>query len=245
MKRTTKNLLCLSLGGLMLGGCFTDDPAPADEVDVDTADADTSEPDPSAGSTDDGPTPPTPPGTTGPGPDTDDPDSGTADPPDTDGDNEFDFDDSPPEDYTQIDRSGMPAINSAVITDREDYNAASPADDAAGLFVPQIIENLTGLHAALDDDLIGAELVPCAVEACVGQAAPLVVPDTLSVDLSTASGFPNGRLPTDPVMDVTLAVVLLDLSAPGQGVTTLVGLNPTANDLEFSDEFPYFAAPHQ
>ena len=44
---------------------------------------------------------------------------------------------------------------------------------------------------------------------------------------------------------MTLAVVLLDLSAPGQDATTFVGvLNPAANDAEFLDTFPYLAAPH-
>ena len=39
-----------------------------------------------------------------------------------------------------------------------------------------------------------------------------VVPDTLKIDLTAAAGFPNGRKLEDPVIDVTLAVVLLDLT---------------------------------
>ena len=80
---------------------------------------------------------------------------------------------------------------------------------------------------------------------CITQAAPLVVPDTLKIDTSADAGFPNGRTLTDPVIDVTLAVVLLDLSVEGQEATSLVGvLNPAANDKAFMDAFPYLAAPH-
>ncbi|MCH9680410.1 MAG: DUF4331 domain-containing protein [Deltaproteobacteria bacterium] len=242
MKRTTKTLISLLTTGLLLGGCFSDETPPVEGADTDG--------ETDAGETDDvdPPDPPLPPpgttGTTGPDPDS----SGDASETDgeTDGETEFEFDEAPPEDYTvQIDRTGMPAVASATITDREAYNAASPADDAAGVFVDDIVANLTGLHEALDDDLIAAGLVPCDVATCVAQAGPLVIPDTLSIDLTMDAGFPNGRLPEDTVMDVTLAVVLLDLGAAGQGVTTLVGLNPTENDVEFSDQFPYFAPAHQ
>jgi hypothetical protein len=159
---------------------------------------------------------------------------------------EYDFDDTPPEDLAQVDRMGMPAINTAVISSKEDYNQASPADDAVGDFVSEIIANVTGLHAALDDDLIGAGFVPCMVDACVATAAPLVVPDTLKIDPAGPAGFPNGRMPADPVIDVTLAVVLLDLTVMGQDATTLAGLplNPPENDVDFLGEFPFLAPPH-
>jgi len=63
---------------------------------------------------------------------------------------------------------------------------------------------------------------------------------------SQSASFPNGRALTDRVVDITLAVVLLDLSAPGQSVTSFssLPLNPGANDEAFSSTFPYLAAPH-
>ena len=66
------------------------------------------------------------------------------------------------------------------------------------------------------------------------------------INLDGAAGFPNGRLAADPVVDVTLAVLLLDLSAPGQDAATLANLplNPPENDVPFLDEFPYFADPN-
>jgi hypothetical protein len=142
----------------------------------------------------------------------------------------------------QVDRMGMPAINTAVITSKDAYNQASPADDAAGTFVDEIIANVDALHQALDDDLTALALTPCATGDCVGQAAPLVVPDVIRFDPTATSGFPNGRRLDDPVIDVTLAVVLLDLGV--HPVTALVGVNPTANDRPFRPDFPYLARKH-
>jgi hypothetical protein len=158
----------------------------------------------------------------------------------------YDFDDTPPEEMTQVDRMGMPAVNTAVISSKDDYNSSSPADDIGGTFVDEIVASLEGLHAALDDDLMDAGLVPCAVDTCVAQGAPLIVPDVIHIDPSMPAGFPNGRLPADPVVDVTLAVILLDLSVEGQTAATLAGLplNPPENDAAFDTEFPYLAAPN-
>ncbi len=153
--------------------------------------------------------------------------------------------------YTRVDRMGMPAVATALITSKDTYNNADPSDDAAGTFVPEIVTNLQGLHDALDDDLVAAGLVPCVVDggngSCVTVAGPLIIPDTLSIDSGAASGFPNGRLLADPVIDVTLAVALLELTQDnGQSALTLasIPLGPPANDAEFSAEFPYLAAPN-
>ena len=169
---------------------------------------------------------------------------------DTDGDTDpiveegFAFADDAPSAYARVDRAGMPAIATAVITSKDDYNQADPVDDANGDFVAEIVASLEGLHGALDDDLTGLGLTPCAVDDCVAQAAPLVVPDVIAIDPGAGPGFPNGRLPADPVMDVTLAVVLLDLGV--HDVTLFAGLplNPPANDKAFPSTFPYLATPH-
>lgn len=149
-----------------------------------------------------------------------------------------------PEAYTRVDRMGMPAVNTAVITSKDAYNQADPTDDINGDFVAEITDNVTAIHAALDDDLTGLGLVPCAPADCLAQAAPLVVPDTLKIDTAAPAGFPNGRKLEDPVVDITLAVVLLDLvNTPGQDATTLIGVNPTANDVPFPGAYPWLAAP--
>ena len=143
----------------------------------------------------------------------------------------------------RVDRMGMPAVATAVITSKNAYNQADPADDAAGAFVSEIVANVGALHAALDDDLTGLGLTPCATGDCVNQAAPFVVPDVIRVAATQAPGFPNGRRLTDQVIDITLALILLDLNT--HNVTTLLGVNPTAGDLPFGARFPYLAPPHQ
>ena len=169
------------------------------------------------------------------------PDPTTPDP--TTPEDPFVFADDAPDAYTRVDRMGMPAINTAVISSKDAYNAADPTDDVAGMFVKEIIANVDGLHVALDDDLMGLKLTPCATADCVGQAAPLVVPDTLKIDTQGAAGFPNGRTFADPVMDVTLAVVLLDLTTHPVDLFATLPLNPPANDLAFGGQFPYLASP--
>ncbi|MEZ4240136.1 MAG: DUF4331 family protein [Myxococcota bacterium] len=104
------------------------------------------------------------------------------------------------------------------------------------------------LHGALDDDLVGLGLTPCGGSAtepsigqCIDQAAPFVVPDTLTIDVTGAAGFPNGRALADPVIDVTLALILLDLSVHDVTLFATLPLNPPANDAPFSASFPYLA----
>lgn len=154
---------------------------------------------------------------------------------------------------------------------------------AAPKWAGEITANLEALHIALADDLAG--LGACAtvtgtapdqvadVSSCVGQATgaiPVlvdgtttpattvsvgVIPDALTIDATAAPGFPNGRRLADPVMDVTLAVILLDLAEGNTGcggsctaLTLATGAtqqNPGANDKTFQAEFPFVAAPHE
>ena len=73
----------------------------------------------------------------------------------------------------------------------------------------------------------------------------LVIPDVLTIDPSLAAGFPNGRKLADPVIDVTLAAIFLDIDAPGQSAATLaqIPLNPSANDVPLPSAFPFLAPP--
>ena len=146
--------------------------------------------------------------------------------------------------YMRVDRMGMPAVATAVITSKDAYNAADPVDDSNGDFVAEITSNIDAIHVGLDAALTAALLAPCLTADCVAQAAPLVVPDTIKVDTTGPAGFPNGRLLPDPVMDVTLALVLLDLTVHGVGDLAALPLNPPANDVAFGATFPYLAAPH-
>jgi hypothetical protein len=176
----------------------------------------------------------------------------------------YDFRTETPDMYTRVDRMGMPAVATALIGSsmKEAYNDADPNDDITDvgglpMWAGEYLTNLTNLHMALEDDLGGAGLTRCSsgtgasidVSNCAFQElAPsfpvvaLIVPDTLTLDTSAAAGFPNGRRLEDPVIDVTLAVLLLDLTA--QTPADLVGvLNPAGNDVETLSEFPYLGYP--
>lgn len=178
---------------------------------------------------------------------------------------DFIFSTDPPSAYTRHDRMGMPAVSTALISDKEGYNDQDPINDAdpANPYVGEMVNNLTALHTALDDDLIGAGLVPCSMitstnglPSCVGQrvsqggptVASLVIPDHITIDPTLASGFPNGRLLSDPVIDVTLAIILLDMNAHTPTTLAELPLNPGSNDLgvegAFLTTFPFLHPPH-
>lgn len=179
--------------------------------------------------------------------------------------------------YTRVDRMGMPAVSTALVPSalKNGYNDDSPTDDLTLASAVAALGVLGDLHAAIDDDLTGLGLTPCsmtmsrdpdgagplpAIPLCAAQAvvtggppvATLVVPDTLQINPGAAAGFPNGRMLDDQVIDITLAVIFLDLEGPtgcgGSGCTagTIAGvpLNPAANDVAFLTEFPYLAAAH-
>ena len=90
------------------------------------------------------------------------------------------------------------------------------------------------------------------VSACLSQVIPgtggatpasLVVPDTIKLDLSKPMGFPNGRQLQDPVADITLAVLFLDMTKQSPATFAQIPLNPPANDRAFLSTFPFVAAP--
>lgn len=73
-----------------------------------------------------------------------------------------------------------------------------------------------------------------------------IIPDTLKLDLTRPTKFPNGRHPEDQVVDILLATLLLDMSVTGQGPNTLanVPLNPQRNDKFFLLTFPFLPTPN-
>jgi hypothetical protein len=91
------------------------------------------------------------------------------------------------------------------------------------------------------------DVEPCYTQVVPGTAGltvrELFVPDTLKLNLSLPSGFPNGRDLDDAVVDITLAFLFLDLTESGQSLRTFANLplNPGGNDVPLRSEFPYFA----
>ena len=92
------------------------------------------------------------------------------------------------------------------------------------------------------------DVIPCLVQGLgstteVATLTTLISSDTLKLDLNTPAGFPNGRRLTDPVVDLTLAVLFLDLSRHPVTTFAALPLNPPANDRPFREAFPYLAPP--
>jgi hypothetical protein len=163
----------------------------------------------------------------------------------------FVFSTEPPAAYARVDRMGAPVVATVLLptSEKDRFNRGDPIDD--GDYSEFVVPTLERLHFELDDDLAGLGLATCAVDVCVRQAVPMVVPDVLRLTLARADGFPNGRRLEDSVVDRIVAVALLDLDTPGDCMGTpctvdsfvAVPVNPVANDLAFLPDFPYLAPP--
>lgn len=194
--------------------------------------------------------------------------------------------------YSRVDRMGMPAVSTALVSSgmKNAYNDGNPSAGTGGdqevvgglpRWAPEFATSLIGIHNALNDDILAlglhhcgnnpaagvADVIGCATQT-IGTGGPrvldIVVPDTLRIDTTMPAGFPNGRRLADPVIDLTLAVVMLDLTmnAPNTFVTydrdgvggtgcggadCPVGLNPPLNDVAegvFLTTFPYLHPAH-
>lgn len=89
------------------------------------------------------------------------------------------------------------------------------------------------------------DVTPCFNQMVAGRTVrSLVVPDVLTLDMSQAGGFPNGRKLTDPVIDLELAALFLDLRKHPVDTLARIPLNPSGNDEPYPDGFPYLAPAH-
>ena len=86
------------------------------------------------------------------------------------------------------------------------------------------------------------DVTPCLQQTVGGRSvASLVVPDVITLNLAQASSFPNGRTPADPVIDLTLAVLFLDLKTHPADTLAKLPLNPSGNDRPLPTTFPYLS----
>lgn len=145
--------------------------------------------------------------------------------------------------WQTLDRVGNPAVNAVLIPFRrkDEYNAATPQDDANGLFAGDIVAALTALGTNSTN---------------IGILAGVVVTngDLLRLNLNTANstlgfgeeiystsnytGFPNGRRPGDDVVDTILFFVA---NQPSGGISD----NANQNEQPFLSTFPFLSPPHQ
>jgi hypothetical protein len=151
----------------------------------------------------------------------------------------FDFRAEPISDFERVDRMGGPATTTALLipgptggSRRQVANSTDPADDAQ--YAAEYINAIKRYHFHLGPALAAAGLATCGVVgtteentgigACLLQAlANPVIPDVLRLDTRQPSDYPNGRKPDDPVVDVLLAIALLDLGGDGNGPGTCLG----------------------
>jgi hypothetical protein len=124
-----------------------------------------------------------------------------------------------------VDRMGRPAINTVFIPNnpfepsgpslKNSFNAGDPRNDQAN-FRAEVVNSLALLFALNDPP--GGSDNPADDAASVRALADILLPDILTLDFSSASGFLNGRRLADDVID--------------------------ANDKPFSNTFPYLAPRH-
>lgn len=126
---------------------------------------------------------------------------------------------------TQVDRFGLPAINTAFVAadaDKDVFNASAPANDNQFLPVASgVIQARYGLTQSQADAL-----------------ADFALPDVQP--LGDLSGFPNGRRLEDDVIDVELGLIF---GVFGPSVPALASDGVDANDRSFG-AFPYLAGPN-
>lgn len=170
--------------------------------------------------------------------------------------------------WVQVSRLGLPLINEAVIglQDKDYWNHTTPAEDIA-LFAPYFLNPIVVRDAeAIGFYGAGAPLAACTtnggkdlesgrmdIVGVINLAPSHNIPitatgDVLRVDLGLTSGFPNGRLLTDGVVDLELGLLLCGASK----ITALVGAGgPQSNEPEAplpkggagSPKFPYLQPP--
>ncbi len=148
----------------------------------------------------------------------------------------YDLDVAAPAVLRQLDRTAVPAVNVALVpfARKDEYNTATPEEDANGRFAGDIVATLKALGT--DDTNIGI-LAEVAV----------VHGDYLRLNLNTANtgtgggnnsgaGFPNGRRLADDVVDTLLFFILNQKPLPD---------NVYANDVPLENAFPFFGNAQQ
>jgi hypothetical protein len=172
--------------------------------------------------------------------------------------------------WIQVSRAGLPLINEVIIglQDKDRWNRLTPADDvpvfAAYIEDPILVRDAQAVGLYLtggpldgptcDSGMGGKDLETARVDILNAiNLAPahnillVATGDVLRVDLGLPSGFPNGRLLTDEVVDLELGLLLCGAA----NITGLLGLaGPVGNEPEAplpkggaTPAFPYLEPP--
>jgi hypothetical protein len=100
---------------------------------------------------------------------------------------------------------------------------------------------------------LNTAIKPGANGACPGGTASAAAPDRLAVLDADLCGWPNGRRLGDDVVDIELRAIAQGYGTflngafglPNKSPNNSIGDGVDANDVSFSNTFPYVASPHQ
>jgi Domain of unknown function (DUF4331) len=145
------------------------------------------------------------------------------------------------DELVQVDRMATPAVNTALIpfARKNEYNASTPVDDAAGIFANSIVGTLTALGTSAAN--IGV-LASVAVANGDYLHLDLAKPNNSvgfgeNVTTANYTGFPNGRRPGDDTINTLLYFIGNQNPAIHEAVVH--------NDVPLGSVFPFFARPNQ
>ena len=164
--------------------------------------------------------------------------------------------------FVQVSRLGNPLVNEVVIPLKlkDAFNGLKPTGDAAALKyvtnpeLPKLIEAVYGIEAPKTprNDLVSVFLtgveglnmpkgkITPSEQLRLNMSTPVTAtPNRLGVIGGDTQGFPNGRRLGDDVIDIALQVVEGELV----GSANDLGDGVNANDVAFSNTFPYLALP--
>lgn len=138
--------------------------------------------------------------------------------------------------WVTLDRQGLPAINTALVPfgRKREYNRASPGTVASGAFANDVVATLTSLGTNATNIGILAGLAVSTGD--VVRLDTSIANSGTGGGTNSGAGFPNGRRLADDVID-TIFFFIANQNTFGDGVN--------ANDLSFTNTFPFLAPAHQ
>lgn len=169
----------------------------------------------------------------------------------------------------QVSRLGQPLVNEVVIPRgaKDLFNSLDPTGDAAALpfvldpEVPKLLSLLFGIQSppAPRQDLVTifltglpglnqpVNVTPAEMLRLNVAVTPVLQPNPFGVLGGDIAGFPNGRRPTDDVVDIAFRAMAGATPLTPQfnaGINAQLGDGVPGNDKPFLPVFPYLASPH-
>lgn len=144
-------------------------------------------------------------------------------------------------DHVQIDRMGVPAINTVLLpfSRKNEYNAATPQDDANRVFANSIIATMTSMGTtSANINILSSVIITNGDYLRLNLATPNTsLGFGERVTTPNYTGFPNGRRLGDDTVDTLLYFIT------NQNIT--MGDNVNSNDVPLTNTFPFFGRTHQ